>query len=209
MDGLLGNRVYSKAPPHWHTHYLNDLAWRMKQCKSVVCTPLTEMREQYRGQPASHELLVDHYRTLKALHKQLAPFSALLPREAATEVSTAHTDYRSFSRSELAPFPDTPPTTTLTTSAALSRLPPHKAPPSLSSRLQPPLPSLPLTRDKISVYRNSFTSPAPRTMSCTPAALHHRTERSEQGFSLRHVLDVPKMYSTENQSYGRGRMVLV
>lgn len=115
-------------------------------------------------------------------------------------------------RSELAPpsAPNAPPfQRTLTKSAALSRLPPHKAPPSTASQLQLPRPHMAVPHGgRTSLYMDSFTLPA-----CLPklSTAHDTAERRDEGGSrlLRHILEVPKMYGTESQTYGKGKMVRV
>ncbi|XP_072550249.1 stabilizer of axonemal microtubules 3 [Salminus brasiliensis] len=215
IDGPLGNTMYSKASPHWNTHFLNELAQKLRDCRSVkvVSKPVSEMQDCYRGRSAPHEPLVDHCRTLLALYGRLDRAPALLPKEP--QLSTSQADYRRFSRSELAPPSalNAPPIQgTLTKSAALSRLPPHKVPPDAASRLQLPRPCLALPHGGgHSLYMDSFTVPACLPKLHTPAAAQDGAkcrEKSGRGLT-EHILEVPKMYNTENQTCGKGKMVLV
>ncbi|XP_066499118.1 uncharacterized protein zgc:193811 isoform X2 [Hoplias malabaricus] len=214
-NGPLGNPIYSKAHPHWDTNFLNELAQKLRDHRSirVVSAPVSEMRDRYRGQSAPHQPLVEHYRTLLALYGQLDRTSALLPKEP--RVSTTQEDYRRFSRSELSPPSalDAPPIKgTLTKSAALSRLPPHKAPPPTTSQLQLPRPCVALPHGgRSSLYTDSFSvsSRLPK-VSATVADYDRGNVMTESGRGLLHsILEVPKMYGTENQTYGKGRIVLV
>ncbi|XP_053472771.1 uncharacterized protein zgc:193811 isoform X2 [Ictalurus furcatus] len=216
VDGVLSNVIYSKASPHWHTHFLNDLAQKLRDSRSVRLVsgpPVSEMQEQYSGRSARYEPLEPQYRTLQALHGQLHQSSVLLPREPA--LSTAHTEYRRFSRSELAPFSalDASPTRgPFAKRAALIPLYPHKATPGTYSQLRLPRPLVPVPRGgRSSVYMDSFSVPTPLPMSSTHVAVLAGTKHTEEsGRSLlQHILDVPEMYGTENQTYGKGRMVLV
>ncbi|XP_060758419.1 stabilizer of axonemal microtubules 3 [Neoarius graeffei] len=217
VDGVLSNVIYSKAPPHWRTHFLNDLAQKLRDTRSVrlvSAPPVTEMQEQYRGRSAPYEPQEPHYRTLQAQLGQIHQSSGLLlPKEPA--LSTTRTDYRHFSRSELAPLSalDASPTCgPFTKRAALIRPPPHSALPGASSQLQLPRPSIPVPHGgRSSVYMDSFSRPAPPPMSSTHVAVLAETKRTEEsGWGLlQHIPDVPEMYSTENQMYGKGRLVLV
>ncbi|KAF4093054.1 hypothetical protein AMELA_G00028320 [Ameiurus melas] len=214
VDGVLSNVIYSKASPHWRTHLLNDMAQKLRDSRSVRLVsgpPVSEMQEQYSGRSARYEPLEPQYRTLQALHGQLHR-SSVLPREPA--LSTAHTDYRRFSRSELAPLSalDASPTRgPFTKRAELIPLSPHKATSSTSQLRLPRPPVLVPQGGRSSVYMDSFSVPAPLPMSSTRVAVLAGTKLTEEsGRSLlQHILDVPEMYGTENQTYGKGRMVLV
>lgn len=129
---------------------------------------------------------------------------------------TFHLTFRfwSRSRSELAPLsalaasPTRGPLT-FSQRAAPIRLPRHKAPPSASSQLRLPRPFVPVPHGaRNSTYTDSFSVPPPPPMSSTHAAEPKRTEESGRGL-LQHILGVPEMYGTENQTYGKGRMALV
>ncbi|XP_017552869.2 uncharacterized protein zgc:193811 [Pygocentrus nattereri] len=211
--GPLGNLIYCKASPHWNTHFLNELAQRLRDCQSIrlVSEPVSEMQDRYKGHLAPDELSVDHYRTLMALYGQLDLAPAPLSKEPL--LSTAQAVHRRFSRSELAPPSslNTPAIQgTLTRSAALSRLPPRKALPNMSSQLPRPCVALP-HGGRTSLYTDSFTVPAYLPKLSTSAADHDAAKsRNEGSRGLRqHVMEVPKMYGTENQTYGKGKMVLV
>ncbi|XP_026772076.3 uncharacterized protein zgc:193811 isoform X1 [Pangasianodon hypophthalmus] len=213
MHGVLSNVTYSKASPHWRTHFLDDLAQKLRDSRSVrlvSAPPVSEMQEQYRGRSAPYDPLEPHYRTLQALHGQLHQSSVVLPKEPA--LSTAHTDYRRFSRSELAPLLALDASPTHGPFPKLIPLRSYKAPPSASSQPQLPRPSVPVPHGgRSSMYMDSFSVPMPPPMSSTHVAVLAGTKRTEEsGRSLlQHILDVPEMYSTENQTYGKGRMVLV
>ncbi|KAK3552731.1 hypothetical protein QTP86_021109 [Hemibagrus guttatus] len=214
VESVWRNVIYSKAAPHWRTHFLNGLAEKLRDSRSVrllSAPPVSEMQDQYRGRSAPYEPLKPHYRMLQTLHGQLHQSSVLLPREPA--LSTAHTDYRRFSRSELALLSasDASPTHGhFTKCATLPRLQAHKAPHGASSQLQLPRPTVPIPHGgRSSVYMDSFGVPAPLTMSST-TSMTALAGTEESGRSLlQHILGVPEMYSTENQTYGKGRMVLV
>ncbi|XP_036445870.1 uncharacterized protein zgc:193811 [Colossoma macropomum] len=215
IKGPLENLIYCKASPHWNTHFLNELAQRLRDCQSIrlVSKPVSEMQDRYRGHLAPDEPLVDHYRTLVALYGQLDRAPVPLTKEPL--LSTAQAVHRRFSRSELAhPSALNAPAIqgTLTKSAALSRLPPHKALPNMSSQLQLPRPCVALPHGgRTSLYTDSFTVPAYLPKLSTSAADHDTAKsRNEGSRGLRqHVMEVPKMYGTENQTYGKGKMVLV
>ncbi|XP_026853832.2 uncharacterized protein zgc:193811 isoform X1 [Electrophorus electricus] len=218
-NGQLSGVVYSKASPHWQTNFLKELVQKLQDHKSVrvVSAPISEMQDHYKVQSQPHEPLVGHYKTLLALYGQLAvpPALALLPKEPM--LSTAQSDYRNFCRSELSPPSalDVPPIQgTLTMSGALSRLPTHKAPPIVATQLQLPRPSVPLTHGgRTSQYMDSFTvpNPPPTFSTAAPAPAPDWEKGREAGGKglQQHILEVPKMYVTENQSYGNKRMVLV
>lgn len=101
---------------------------------------------------------------------------------------------------------------TLSKSGALSRLPAHKAPSTLSC--QPRLPRTPLPvphRGQSSLYMDSFTVPVPPPTSQTTGVAQRGVKWQEHGGRgvLRDILGVPKMYSTENQTYGGNKMSMV
>lgn len=100
----------------------------------------------------------------------------------------------------------------LTKSGAYSRLPAHKAPSTLSCQPRLPRPPLPLPhRGKSSLYMDSFMVPvAPSTSQAADIAQSGVKWEEDGGRGLLlDILGVPKMYSTENQTYGRNRMSLV
>ncbi|KAG7334710.1 hypothetical protein KOW79_001306 [Hemibagrus wyckioides] len=214
VESVLRNVIYSKPAPHWRTHFLNGLAQKLRDSESVRLASVpsvSEMRDQYSGRSALYEPLDPHYRVLQTLHGQIHQSSVLLPREP--ELSTAHADYRRFSRSELAhlsPSNASPIHGHFTKSAPLPRLQAHKAPPSASSQLQLPCPPVPIPHGgRSSVYMDSFHVPAPLPMSSdTSMTVLAGTEENGRSL-LQHILGVPEMYNTENQTYGKGRMVLV
>lgn len=100
---------------------------------------------------------------------------------------------------------------TLTKSGAHSRLPAHKAPSTLSC--QPRLPRLPLPlphRGKTSLYMDSFAVPVPPPASQTTIVAQNGVKLQDGGRGLlQDILSVPKMYSTENQTYGKNKMSMV
>lgn len=100
----------------------------------------------------------------------------------------------------------------LTKSGAYSRLPAHKAPSTLSCQPRLPRSPLPLPhRGKSSLYMDSFMVPvAPSTSQAADIAQSGVKWEEDGGRGLLlDTLGVPKMYSTENQTYGRNRMSLV
>ncbi|KAM9457357.1 stabilizer of axonemal microtubules 3 [Clarias gariepinus] len=205
VDGVLGNEVYSKASPHWHTHFLNDLAHTLRASRSfryVSAPPVSEMQDQYRGHSAPYQPLQPHYRDL---HGRLHHSSVLLPKEPA--LSTTHTDYRRFKRSELASVSASDTSPTRGPFPHLIHLPPVKAPPSVMHRPSVPVPH----GGRSSVYTDTFRVPVHPPVSSTQVAVLAETKHTdESGRSLlQHILDVPHMYSTENRTYGKERIVLV
>lgn len=101
---------------------------------------------------------------------------------------------------------------TLTKSGAHSRIPAHKAPSTLSC--QPRLPRTPLPvphRGKSSLYMDSFTVPVPPPTSRAAGVAHSGVKWQEDGGRgvLLDILGVPKMYSTENQTYGGNKTSMV
>ncbi|XP_060749145.1 uncharacterized protein zgc:193811 [Tachysurus vachellii] len=217
VDDVLRNVIYPKAAPHWRAHYLSDLAKKLRDSRSVrsvSAPPVSEMKDQYRGRSAPYQPLEPHYRTLQTLHGQLHQPSDLQPEEPA--ISTTHADYRRFSRSELALLSgsdDSPTHAHLTKSATPPRLLALEAPPSTSSQLQLHRPPVPVPHGgRSSLYMDSIGLPASLPKSCTTsmAALAGTNHNGESELSLlEHVLDVPEMYGTENQTYGKGKIVLV
>uniref|UniRef100_A0A3B1IXL6 Zgc:193811 n=1 Tax=Astyanax mexicanus TaxID=7994 RepID=A0A3B1IXL6_ASTMX len=209
IHGPLRTTIYSKASPHWNTHFLNELAQKLRHCRSVrvVSKPVSEMQDCYRGRSAPHEPLDDHHRTLLELYGQLEQAPPLFPKEPL--LSTSQEDYRRFSRSELAPPSalNAPPIQgTLTKSAALSRMRPHKVTPNPASELPRPCLALPHSAGN-SLYMDSFTVPACLPKLHTPDAAQGGAQCGEQRGkrALEHILGVPKMYHTEYQTYGKER----
>ncbi|XP_038834978.1 uncharacterized protein zgc:193811 isoform X4 [Salvelinus namaycush] len=184
QTGPLANTLHPRAPPHWNTHFLNELAQQ-------------------------------------ALYGQLDPGQT--PTVTADPlVSTAHAYYRRFSRSEIAPSSglEAPSSyLSLNKSSTHSRLPGHKAPPTMSCHPWLPRPSVPLPYGgKHSLYRDSFRVPAPHPAPSGPSPVaipDWRQAGTETGAGgakrglLRDIVEVPKMYLTENRVYGGNRTVLV
>ncbi|KAI4899603.1 hypothetical protein NFI96_016509, partial [Prochilodus magdalenae] len=217
IKGPLGNLIYCKASPHWNMHFLNQLAQRLRDCQSirVVPNPLSEMQDRYRGRSAPDEPLMDtSHRTLLALYGRLnqTPTPSLTKEPL---LSTTHAVHKRFSRSELAPAFGLNAQAiqgTLIKSAALSRLPPHKASPSVSSQLQLPRPCMTLPHGgRTSLYTDSFTLPSCLPRLSSSAAEHDRARSRNEGSGglLTHIMEVPKMYGTENQTYGIGKIMRV
>ncbi|KAL0993589.1 hypothetical protein UPYG_G00110150 [Umbra pygmaea] len=215
----LTNTPHPKAPPHWNTHFLNELAQRLRNCGTVhlLPQPISEVQDNYRGQSAKRGPLLDHYSTLLTLYGQLVPDqdpTGTVDRS----LSTAHADYRRYSSSEIVPLSgvEAPPShLSVTKSSAHSHLPSHKAPPTMSCFPRLPRPAMPLPyTGKHSQYMESFHIHTPR-FGASPAALTDwRAARNGSGDGgakrgLRDILEVPKMYQTENQAYGGNRTVLV
>ncbi|XP_071267574.1 stabilizer of axonemal microtubules 3 isoform X1 [Salvelinus alpinus] len=223
QTGPLANTLHPRAPPHWNTHFLNELAQQLRDCGTVrlLSKPISEMQDSYRGQAAPHGPLLDHYCTLLALYGQLDPGQT--PTVTADPlVSTAHAYYRRFSRSEIAPSSalEAPSSyLSLNKSSTHSRLPGHKAPPTMSCHPWLPRPSVPLPYGgKHSLYRDSFRVPAPHPAPSGPSPVaipDWRQAGTETGAGgakrglLRDIVEVPKMYLTENRVYGGNRTVLV
>ncbi|XP_019906432.1 uncharacterized protein zgc:193811 isoform X2 [Esox lucius] len=212
QTGPLANPQHPKASPLWNTHFLNALAQRRRNCGTVhlLSRPISEMQDSYRGQTAPQGPMVDHYSTLR-----LDPDQALTVT-ADPCVSTAHADYRIYSRSEIAPpSGQEAPTSnlSLTKSSTHNRLPAHKAPPTVSCHPRLPRPTVPLPyTGKHSLYRESFQVPSPHPAPSAsipgPARAGFGGGGAQRGL-LRDILEVPKMYLTENQAYGGNRTVLV
>lgn len=101
----------------------------------------------------------------------------------------------------------------LTKSGAHSRLAAHKAPSTLSCQPRLPRPPLPLPhRGKSTLYMDSFTVPVPPPTSQAAgfAQSGGKWEEDDGGRDLfLDVLGVPKMYSTENQTYGTNKTSMV
>ncbi|XP_029583015.1 stabilizer of axonemal microtubules 3 isoform X2 [Salmo trutta] len=223
QTGPLANTRHPRAPPHWNTHFLNELAQQLRDCGTVrlLSQPISEMQDSYRGQSAPQGPLLDHYCTLLALYGQLDPGQT--PTVTADPyVSTAHAYYRRFSRSEIAPSSglEAPSSyLSLNKSSTHSRLPGHKAPPTMSCHPWLPRPSVPLPYGgKHSLYRDSFRVPAPHPAPSGPSPVaipDWRQAGTETGAGgakrglLRDIVEVPKMYLTENRVYGGNRTVLV
>uniref|UniRef100_A0A673WIF3 Zgc:193811 n=1 Tax=Salmo trutta TaxID=8032 RepID=A0A673WIF3_SALTR len=263
QTGPLANTRHPRAPPHWNTHFLNELAQQVRRERLSVCVcvglcfhskvapdwlcvcrpppvppppppqlrdcgtvrllsqPISEMQDSYRGQSAPQGPLLDHYCTLLALYGQLDPGQT--PTVTADPyVSTAHAYYRRFSRSEIAPSSglEAPSSyLSLNKSSTHSRLPGHKAPPTMSCHPWLPRPSVPLPYGgKHSLYRDSFRVPAPHPAPSGPSPVaipDWRQAGTETGAGgakrglLRDIVEVPKMYLTENRVYGGNRTVLV
>ncbi|XP_065130097.2 stabilizer of axonemal microtubules 3 [Paramisgurnus dabryanus] len=213
LTGPLHNEIYSKAPPHWTTHFLNELAHRLRDHVTVrvVSKPISEMQDSYRGQPAPCESLNGHYSMIQALYRQLNKTQSLVQEPIC---STTKTDFKHFNRSNLTPCSVMDEATfigSLTKSGAHSRLPAHKAPSTLSCQPRLPCPHLPLPyRGKSSVYVDSFKAPVPAPLPTRNIA-HRVVKQQERGSRdpLQDILSVPKMYSTENQIYGKNKMSVV
>ena len=125
-------------------------------------------------------------------------------------------------RSEIAPISglEAPSSyLSLKKSSTHSRLPGHKAPPTMSCHPWLPRPSVPLPfGGKHSLYRDSFRvlAPHPAPSGPSPVAIPDwRQPGPETGAGgakrglLRDIVEVPKMYLTENRVYGGNRTVLV
>ncbi|XP_056309638.1 uncharacterized protein zgc:193811 [Danio aesculapii] len=213
LNGLLYNEIHSKAPAHWTTHFLNELTQTLRDRPTVrvVSNHISEMQDRYRGQTAAYEPQAEHYSKMQALYRQLERAQAL--RQEPVQ-STARTDFKHFHRSDLSPHPVLDAATingTLTKSGAHSRLPAHKAPSTLSC--QPRLPRLPLPlphRGKTSLYMDSFAVPVPPPASQTAIVAQNGGNLQDGGRGLlQDILSVPKMYCTENQTYGNNKMSVV
>ncbi|ROI15133.1 hypothetical protein DPX16_16979 [Anabarilius grahami] len=214
LNGPLYSEIHSKASPHWTTHFLNELAQRLRDHPTVrvVSNPISEMQDQYRGQLAACEPLGEHYSKIQALYRQLETTQAFMQEPV---LSITKTDFKRLHRSDLSSRSVLDAATfngKLTKSGAHSRLPAHKAPSTLSCQPRLPRPPLPLPhRGKSSLYMDSFTVPVPPPTS--PAADNAQSgvkleENGGRGLLL-DILGVPKMYSTENQTYGTNKMSLV
>ncbi|KAL2101122.1 hypothetical protein ACEWY4_002883 [Coilia grayii] len=169
LTGPLADMKCSLAPPHWKTHIMTDVKRRIKDCWAlrVLPGPVSEARDNYRGQPAhiSHPIAHNH-ELLHAVNRTTTVPGHFL--------STTHRDHRLFDSSELTasytgqgnPFPHR-----LTKSAAYSHLPAHKAPFSSSSYTRLPQRFVPVPSGAYtSEYRGNFTAPAlPRPL---PHQLH-------------------------------------
>uniref|UniRef100_A0A671QRU0 Zgc:193811 n=1 Tax=Sinocyclocheilus anshuiensis TaxID=1608454 RepID=A0A671QRU0_9TELE len=180
LNGSLYNEIHSKAPEHWTTHFLSELP-----TVRVVSNPISEMQDRYRGQLAAREPPAEHFSMMQdsvALYRQqLETAQTAFVQEPVC--STTTTDFKHFNRSDLSPRSVLDAATfngTFTKSGAHSQLPAHKAPSTLSC--QPRL-------GKSSLYMDSFTVPVPPPTS--------------------QATGVPKMYSTENQTYGGNKMSMV
>ncbi|XP_067272259.1 uncharacterized protein zgc:193811 [Pseudorasbora parva] len=214
LSGPLYNEIHSKAHPHWTTHFLNELAQRLRDHPTVrvVSNPISEMQDQYRGQLAACEPLGEHFSKMQALYRQLETAQVFLQEPVR---STTKTDFKQFYRSDLSPRSVLDADTfngKLTKSGAHSRFPAHKAPSTLSCQPRLPRPPLPLPhRGKSSLYMDSFTEPVPPP-TLQPADIAQSRVKWEEDNGrglLLDVLGVPKMYSTENQTYGRNKRSMV
>ncbi|XP_046894146.1 uncharacterized protein zgc:193811 [Hypomesus transpacificus] len=221
LTGPLATTRYPRAPPHWNIHYINELAQKLRNCESVrlLSRPVSEMQDSFKGLAAQEGPQLDNYNTLRTIHGQLNH----VPSLRIPFVSTSHEDYRPYSRSEITPpsLDALPSRLGLLKSSAHSHLPPHKASPRVSCgpRLPPPVVTLPYA-GKCSVYRSSFTVPAPQPgptgpqseamAGCESAAVQARDGAGggQRGL-LRSILEVPKMYLAESQTYGGKKRVLV
>ncbi|KAJ7989913.1 hypothetical protein DPEC_G00309420 [Dallia pectoralis] len=236
LTGPLANTRHPKATPHWDACSLNELAQRcvsvifmlaiyllslsssllkLRNCEPVrlISRPVSEMQDRYRGQTAPQSPLLDHYCPLLARYGQLDPGQALTVTVDPC-VSTTHVDYRRYSRSETAPLTGQADTSylSLTKSSAHSRLPAHKTPPTVSCHPRLPRPSVPLPyTGKHSLYGESFQVPVPHpapSESLPGPAWTGSGDAAKRGL-FRNILEVPKMYLTENQAYGGNQTVLV
>ncbi|KAI7803735.1 uncharacterized protein zgc:193811 [Triplophysa rosa] len=210
LTGPLYNEIRSKAPPHWTTHFLNELAHRHRDCVAVrvVSKPVSEMQDSYTGQSAALEPLAEHYNMMQALYRQLNMTQSLVQDPVC---STTKADFKHFNRSDLTPRSVMEAATfngTLTKSGVHSRLPAHKAPSTLSCQPRLPCPPLPLPhRGKSSLYMDSFTVPV---HSPLPISAQNVLKQQDGGRGLLlDILGVPKMYSTENQICGKNKMYMV
>ncbi|XP_016124668.1 uncharacterized protein [Sinocyclocheilus grahami] len=145
LNGSLYNEIHSKAPEHWITHFLSELAQRLRDRPTVrvVSNPISEMQDRYRGQLAAREPPAEHFSMMQALYRQLEMAQTAFVQEPVC--STTTTDFKHFNRSDLSPRSVLDAATfngTFTKSGAHSQLPAHKAPSTLSC--QPRLPRTPL-----------------------------------------------------------------
>ncbi|TRY98977.1 hypothetical protein DNTS_001243 [Danionella cerebrum] len=206
LRGPLYNGIYSKAPAHWTTHLLYELAKTIKHSPTLRVVPkqLSEMQDHYRGQPAVCQVQAERYRMMQALYRQLEKTPSLL--DAPTS-SITKTDFNLCNRFDASPqsvLEAASITGTLTKSGAYCQLPAHKAPSTLSCQPRLPCPPLPLPHmGKSSLYKDSFSLPLPQQA--------HIAENNVniQESSGRDFLGVPKMYTTENQTYGGNKIVLL
>ncbi|XP_043091566.1 uncharacterized protein zgc:193811 isoform X2 [Puntigrus tetrazona] len=215
LNGPLCSEIHSKAPAHWTAHFLNDLAQRLRDRPTVrvVSNPISEMQDRYRGQSAAHEPLAAHFSMMQALYRQLETAQTAFVQEPVR--STTKTDFKHFNRSDLSPCSVLDAASfngTLTKSRAHSRLPAHKAPSTLSC--QPRLPRTPLPvprRGKRSLYMDSFTVPAPppTSQSAGVAQSGPKWQEDVDRGVLLDISGIPKMYRTENQTYGGNKLSLV
>ncbi|XP_031425494.1 uncharacterized protein zgc:193811 isoform X2 [Clupea harengus] len=170
LTGPLADIKYTLAPPHWKTHTMADLKRRIENCWGlrVLPSPISEARDNYRGQPARITPHTAHYNELLALYGKLATDRTMAA--PGPFLSTTHRDYRVFNSSELTSSYSGQGNSLrqgLTKSSAYSHTAPHKAPatafcyPRLSQR-SVPVPH----RAYTSQYRDSFTTPAlPHSLS--------------------------------------------
>ncbi|XP_067088833.1 uncharacterized protein zgc:193811 [Osmerus mordax] len=218
LTGPLATTRYPRAPPHWNIHYINELSQKLRNCESVrvLSRPVSEMQDSFKGLAAQECPQLDNYNTLRGesdYGDTGAGVRGLRPMFQAYNKVT----------SEITPpsLDALPSRLGLLKSSAHSHLPPHKAPPRVSCgpRLPPPVVTLPYA-GKYSVYRSSFTVPAPQPGPTGPqlgamqgwgsAAVQARdgAEGAQRGL-LRSILEVPKMYLAESQTYGGKKKVLV
>ncbi|XP_030649777.1 stabilizer of axonemal microtubules 3 [Chanos chanos] len=191
-----------------HTDYGRKPLLRDSSAVKMPSQPISETMDCYRGQSAPPRPLVVHYSPLQALSGQLDANQAPVPRTRV--LSTTHTDFRPYSRSELARPPDLG--ANLTKSSAYSRLPAHKAPPTVSCHPRLALQPMPLPYGgKNSVYKDTFTIPGRHPEISSPATTSDRPKHTNVGDRglLQDIMEVPKMYNTENQRYGSTELVLV
>ncbi|XP_016395399.1 uncharacterized protein LOC107729427 [Sinocyclocheilus rhinocerous] len=101
LNGSLYNEIHSKAPEHWTTHFLSELAQRLRDRPTVrvVSNPISEMQDRYRGQLAAREPPAEHFSMMQALYRQLETAQTAFVQEPVR--STTTTDFKHFNRQKL------------------------------------------------------------------------------------------------------------
>ncbi|KAJ8402536.1 hypothetical protein AAFF_G00366190 [Aldrovandia affinis] len=103
LTGPLTQPLYPKASPHWAVNFVDELGDKLRDCHAtrMLSQPVSEMQDRYRGLSAPQRQVARHYSMPLALYRQFE--TDKIPFLNEPYISTAHTDYRRFSRSELFP----------------------------------------------------------------------------------------------------------
>ncbi|KAI1884683.1 hypothetical protein AGOR_G00228940 [Albula goreensis] len=203
LIGPLAHPRHSKASPHWALNFVDELGDRLRDCHAVrtVSQPISDTQDRYRGMSAPLRPEAPPYAVLPALHRQFE--TDKVPILNVPYISTTRADYRRFSRSEVLPVGVSWSGDDGGDSA------PRAAP---SQKYQPflhcPLQHVP-HGGLSTLYRDSYSTPTAPSAPPGPAHAPDWSNAEAGRDLLRHILKVPKMYSTENQTYGRNKTILV
>lgn len=204
LAGPLKHPHYSKAGPHGATHFVDKLGDRLRNCHTARMTfsPMSEMQDRYRNHstPLRPQEGI-HSAPLLARNRQFETDKS--PILNMPGISTTQTDYRRYDRSELfcpSGFDE----------EAHRNLPPRQTLPTATRQPFVHRPSVFVPHSGLNTeYRGSYRLPRSALVLSVPEMPDGSSKQASDKLYSHILSAVPKMYCTENQSYGGNRAVLV